>query len=1278
MTSLTHEDVDKIISKKRNRIKYRNKDKSIEDAYNYLKIWAKSPSFNDVNSNLTTIKVIVLGGVMSVITLLTFMVFKNMIASIITGFFIFVFFIIVFHEELFSLNNFLTMRLRSASKLTPFESIQFWTVKSTKDTLFYTNIKDLTTVGLRIFQVKTVAENIKPNYKQLFTSLSEIDIPFTYQIIQRPLMSITSKNESNKMKIGKSARSLRTIIYFCFFYDVKGMFSSMKLRYLLEVLDRFSAAARNVFDANFRHFDIEELMSDDLIKGFKTIFFQSDVIQGDMKKNNFPQNVIKQVLKSMYIGMIIIISYLLLERVGIPIIIIMVWCIGIFIAFIFFFWREFLFGLLKKSSYTNMEIQTIDPFEKISFYYFKRFPDCLFASVDNKLLIGTKIFNLTHSIPPLLDSRNKPIARMSKFIQAIIPQKIPLSFTYTMSPMRFATFEDKAWDLLNLKTQTQVLWAKTASQQHDFMSVRKGIWRTIFIMSLHEYLPVKSFKMKYFSCLEENLYDKERIAVQAFKMNIIKSHGEMLKGNKLISGFLLECLKNKHFRMNGTHLHYLMYHGAYLAKMIKIFPEFKKGLDTRIASEFNTPFDLKNFITIGHTINTEVYREENEAGFTLDQLNELLITGGSNSSREMLMMRIVMDLIETRTPSIVFDYTGKWSKLLNYFRNSRFEDEILYFILGKSFMIDPIKSDIHYDKNNMDYLKYMIDVLSLVFQKDDRIMNGFKQAILKADPNLELEKDSKIITDDIDYKPQWEKDARLDSVSSIFSDFIQQDLEALFFSRDPDENITVRDFIEENYTVIINLSQLKDLQKKIFATFIILSKIIHYIENQKPYCEKIIFIPHIEIMFNSRFLDKHGKQGKIDLFFEPLKNAGLGIVVSSEAITSLHPHVYTFFTNYAALRTTERQEIKQIVNLMNFSKLHGTGIYSSSRNETFQESYLMNMKDDEIIVRRSDINQPFPVKLDVGELVNTPEMEYDEIVKFMREYGYDFDDSEKRIIQQARKTIFKKDFDNYFTFIDEIINFMDAIKKIDKIGNLYRNKLKEDLMSFIYSRAVKIAGSEKKKREIRNWRNDIFNILIKHSYLVENHPKQASGSESIRTSYSVGLQYERALKDYYDSKRNNFDDLYPKIVSKETEIELDKSEKSTGKINEENRFIELLGNEMRILFDKIFRIYRYLKAEQYINAQEMERELLPKFFNRIYMVYNKSDELPSKEEFDIFLSQITSFEGFPINDGLLKELIKECKIVEFADGDIERNVSRLYKKLNDLVYLLSVYVSNNM
>ena len=99
--------------------------------------------------------------------------------------------------------------------------------------------------------------------------------------------------------------------------------------------------------------------------------------------------------------------------------------------------------------------------------------------------------------------------------------------------------------------------------------------------------------------------------------------------------------------------------------------------------------------------------KEVDVGFTYDQLKNLLIVNGSMANRRLLSMKIIIELIKADRPSLIFDYNGSWSKILDYFKGTDFAKNILYFKLGSAFTVDPLISDIPYDVNNPEYLEYM-------------------------------------------------------------------------------------------------------------------------------------------------------------------------------------------------------------------------------------------------------------------------------------------------------------------------------------------------------------------------------------------------------------------------------------------------------------------------------------------------------------------------------------------------------------------------------------------
>ena len=269
-----------------------------------------------------------------------------------------------------------------------------------------------------------------------------------------------------------------------------------------------------------------------------------------------------------------------------------------------------------------------------------------------------------------------------------------------------------------------------------------------------------------------------------------------------MSGFLCEVLKNKFFTRSGTHLNYIYFQGKTLMKLKEIAQDLKKGIETRIAAEFNTPLQLENFITIGNTINTEFLEEEIPLGFTVEQLKTLLIANGTTKSRDILAQKIVSELVTANVPTIIFDYSGNWSKIIKYFESSRYENDFLYFKLGQTFNIKMFHSGIKDDPNNIDYLNYFFDAYALAFKKDDRTMESLKNAIFN-NPDLNL------ASFHLRFKNQqkWEKNNPVMEaiVSTLFNDFSQQTISFFYTPENPENTIAFQDMICDDKTVIIDL-----------------------------------------------------------------------------------------------------------------------------------------------------------------------------------------------------------------------------------------------------------------------------------------------------------------------------------------------------------------------------------------------------------------------------------------------------------------------------------------
>ena len=110
-------------------------------------------------------------------------------------------------------------------------------------------------------------------------------------------------------------------------------------------------------------------------------------------------------------------------------------------------------------------------------------------------------------------------------------------------------------------------------------------------------------------------------------------------------GLMCEIFKNNEFTLTGTHLSNVFFQGKTLIYLTDIADVLKKGITTRIASEFNTPLSLENNIILGNTLNTEVFEEELPFGFTTEQTQNILITNGKLTHRELFAMKLVSKFI---------------------------------------------------------------------------------------------------------------------------------------------------------------------------------------------------------------------------------------------------------------------------------------------------------------------------------------------------------------------------------------------------------------------------------------------------------------------------------------------------------------------------------------------------------------------------------------------------------------------------------------------------------
>ena len=1238
-------------SNSNNKFRPNTNDSEKEDNSRYLDVWKVNPSYKDVNTREIVLKATSL----VVIGLLFFnsslYMTYNLVLSIGIAVIVSISFVMAFHKKFFSLRHLFDFR-----SFKPLGDFIFWQTKYDKFVLFFTNYKELNTTGVRTFRIKVLPENVHANLNRFYKGLHTLKVPFSYQIIQKPLQTSNNGN------------SFETSIYFSTFYNIKGKITESKLVKMIEALREYAVSLKSAFASNFHHFKVVQLSGEELVNAYRIAVLKQDVeIEEDSKRINcktVEPKIKPIILKASYILAIVISLDRLLLVFNLPIIIQFLATLTILIAILVIWWREVFFFLIKNRLFKSNDIQVVDPFSDIKFFKVSEAPETIFYQVEGKIIGGIKINNMYFTHPP-------PHCSASKFYEALIHERMPFTTTIQQTPLTFHQFDKEGFKFLkDIEQQKLLTRTESVIDGNKWLSSRSGIWSAIITYSTSVILKAPALDYEIINEIEQKLKNQSLVLRKSFKQFFVTYELKQLRKNELESGLLFETLKNKFFRRNGTHLNYLMFQGKTLMFITEISDQFKKGVETRLAAEFNTPLQLTNFITIGHTINTEFLENEVPMGFTLEQLRNLLVVNGTNSSREALCQKIVAELLKVGYSSVIFDFTGNWSKLISVFEGTIYEDKFLYLKVGKTFLVNPLFSELPYDKDNTGYLDYMFDAFALCFKKDERTIDAFKNTIAR-NPNIDVS----TLTLDLTTMREWEKSPITDSLLSFFSEFTPQDIS--FMQRqqlDKAEIIPSYELITHDKTVIIDFSEVKNYDKQCYFTFVILSKFIHYLKTEKTYHPKFLVVPHLDVVFDGFFIDKKVNYGIIDKFLEPFVRKGFGTVCSASQIRYIHPNVFNYFENLVTFKATDKRDSAMLGSLMNLESLHGIGYYSRSRNEGYQLRYIASMKKDEAVVKREDIYQPFPVEFDLKEIKNAKPPSWEERLAYMGKQGYNLENAEKRIIQRAEKTLFQKDFGDYSVLIEGIIKFLNNLKKLDLVGNLYEQKVKKELTEWLHPYILKITKDKKREKEIKD---KTFKILVKHRYLVESHPRRASGSESLQTSFAVGPHYDEALKDYYEAQRE------ASILYEPLDMESDNSDNSESslqaeKINAKNLKNAFAKHFAPIFYYEYFKMYQSIKNENFEKSLKISKNLLRKFLHATYNSYYSVNYAILSADINRFIMAIMHVEDFPFSNKELREFLIICEKLSLDKEGVEKRSKATFEKYSKIFNKFKLYIEGDL
>ena len=1235
-----------------------------ENDKEFLKIWDLNPSFHDINHSRTSFQILFMVFSSFFYFITSFLLIGSVMFSVILSSLELLLFFVLFRDYFLLANKKENLFSKSLHK-----DFIYWAINSENRMFFITNKIGGRTTGIKGFRIDLLPENVEGNMKGFINALYSNNIPFTLQIVQNPLLTDNNKN----------SKAFRLSIYLFVFHSFIKKPSVKCLKEASSILEFYSIGIQNSFISNFHHSRLAILELNELLCAIRTLFLKTSLPQND----NFEVDGVEIInLKKFLKRLFFIITYLALMSLILsllkysPIFILMSIIIGSSL-FLILIKGELIILLSKDNILKSSLIKFLNPFKGIRLFKLRNISDVIFFTQDDSILGGIKLFQLNQILHP-------PYCLVNKFYQPLIKFKLSYSTSFTSIPIDFLTFYKRGRKFL--KDDLKMRYLNDFNDKikiNNWLMMRLGAWKNFFLISISRALYINDNIGIAIEKVASLLQKDEMIIESAFNQAYKNFSLKKLNDGSLFPGFQLCSFKNNNYRENGTHLTYNILQGAELAEMIKFPNEFIKGIESKIASEFNSPTYLENYITIGNVINTEYLEEECPAGLTLEQTRSLILLNGTQKARTFALMKIAKELIDKGHSLIIFDFTGDWTKFLNHFVKKRKKLEIIHFKYGKNYLIEIFNSQIKNEDENTEYLNMVYDALSLCFKMNKREISTLR-TLVKKDliPLMQISEISKDLKDNnsLDIDP-----ATIDSVVSTLNEFNLSD-SMFFFKKDKGNILPLKphEFIKIDKSIIIDLSNLYSMDKKSLVSLLIISKIIQYLNKGLPYRKKSIILPEIENIFHAQFLDKYNepKFSSISNFLDPLLNSEIGMIFSAARVNHLHPTIFNYVENIITFKTTNIKDWQVLKNLMGLEEIHGTGYYSKNRNEAYQMRYIAMMRQNEAVMHRSDIFSPFPININYDEFEQASKMNMNEIISYMKNLGYDLRDSEREILKLIKPTLIEKDLEEYHIYAETIIKFLKMIKKLEKIGVWNDIRLKEELGKFLYP---ELSRSMKKKRNIREVRDKIFNKLIYHEYLIGSSQTQASGMETPMISYKVNEKKFNKILDEYDKMRskNIPQDFSIEIIQDETEnLQEDIDNLIFKNINNDelkDLLLNSLISELHGFFQwNLYKIYLEIEKKNYETAINLGKKLTREFLEGVFEQFMNASGQRIKINFSSFLEILSSMESFPFSIKTILNFINENGINndEIKDS-LEPICLELYHKLVEFYDKMNIFIKLN-
>ncbi len=1163
-------------------------------------------------------------------------------------------------EILTSRMNFKNVGIFSKSKFEKIEELK------RSNLLFFHNLQNNRLISTMGLELKSTAHHIHSNLEDLLRKISQLQdfIPLNFQIEIKNVSNISKEDE--KFSIFRKIKNFeeenhnkknQTIIAYQIFFSrtIQGI-NSKKIQILLQKMRHICTSLQEIIEMNFPHYKFSVLEGNQLYNAIRSSASGKyyDIEQVIKNERGFSKKVIDAPYLKYFSKYLSIVSVNFVFLCLFSALISSKFNILLYFSLSYFFYGFFylktkyfsLFFFKHKNHFNNYHSLNLFPEKILQDKYTHRIHvyDEVRQRLYSKVFISWKQYYRKSNLNNMKMYRSL----MSKYANS------PYSLTHNIFIERFIPTQIKEYknhirpmELKNLENN--------CDQQKEIERRYCGFYKISSLFSISLELAFDQFESKidYMNHdldtkivhMKENFIQSLDLAYPSFEMKELPS-----------ATFFPFISKSKKWSSYRSPFHIFFDSGKSISILISIPDEIHKTLPIYYAGEFSTPYLSDNLI-FGHALNLENSSLETPGGMNSTEIKNrqnILISGENSDSTHKASLRMGYEFIKTLNNMIIFDWDGSWNHLIGKLNQNipELEKDILLYKVGENFGLKLFDLPIS-EPNDGAYITY-INMLMDCFVRALQ-WNANQTSLLKSVILEDINKHKSIDEVIIFLNHKFGKSIIKKYESEVYSLLLM--LKTQYLKSAFDESIynyiKISKLFNHKKTIILNLERIPTSPLKNLFIQLFLMKLSTLDELQEPnkhLQRKIIFIPELHKIF-PRIINKYSEPIIADPLFI-LKNLGYSILSETNQIGAVNNSILSYFPIHFAFNTTQHQNKKVLVNLLNIDNSFTNISKNSSRNNSYQLEYLSRLEDDKAFVYRPQFKKPYIFQFNFDHFLSNEKI-IDINLKNI-EHFQQFQPIPVNLQMKNKKVkgILEIDFDANAFLLSELNIFLNDCKnKLHIMEILEKHQMLEDLSSLVEDKLRGYYGEDisGRKNKIRNLLEDFIALgYFRHKNLQLHNSIDMEGYDLTEKAYD-------ALNEY---KKN-------KLIA---QIPREKREESQKKL-ESQEYGEYIKSEKNQEIGMINATYKKNTSQQFENSFEWMNNTREYLFETIV----NSRNLLYAHGFDDSFSYLEKCWSSLISDldlvsnarSIWKSIKEEMKIIQSVKKGNINQLQRILEKLED-------------